>query len=245
MTNILTSLGMGETDSMVYEYLLKRGVPLGASKVAAGLQVHRQYAHTSLQKLVANNLVERIAGTRPKYQALPPRYITQLARKQYEEAERAARALETVSNIGNDQEFEVFRGAEQIMNAETNFVHELPYDTTQYIIGGGSKAFIDFWGDRYDEVTAVAEEHGLKTMYVGCPAELPSLKRPTEMLKDFQIRVLDDLPETSVQTVIRLDSVTFYSFGTPPLTYVLKSKVVYEDYKKFFFMLWDRADVIR
>ncbi len=241
MTNILASLGMTEIDSSVYEYLLKRGQTIGASKVAAGLKIHRQYAHASLQKLVANNLVERTGGTRPKYQALPPRYVTQLARARFEEAERAARALEAISNVGNDQEFEVFRGAQQIMDAETNFVHELPDDTTQYIIGGGSKAFINFWGERYEEVTAIAQDHKLKTMYVGCPAELPFLKRPTSVLKDFQIRMLDDMPETSVQTVIRLDSVTFYSFGTPPLTYVLKSKTVFEDYKKFFFMLWDRA----
>ncbi len=241
MTNMLASLGMSENDGAVYEYLLKRGQPMGASKVAAGLNMHRQYAHTSLQKLVANNLVERTSGARPKYQALPPRYVTQLARKRYEEAEHAARALEAVSNVGADQEFEVFRGAQQIMDAETNFVHELPDDTTQYIIGGGSKAFIDFWGDRYDDVTEVARAHKLKTMYVGCPDELPSLKRPVQVLKDFEIKVLDDLPITSVQTVIRLDSVTFYSFGTPPLVYVLKSKTVYEDYKKFFFMLWNRA----
>lgn len=60
-------------------------------------------------------------------------------------------------------------------------------------------------------------------------------------LKHFEVRLLDGMPVTTVQTVIRLNFVTFYSFGNPPLVYVLKSKTVYEDYKKFFFMLWDKA----
>lgn len=241
MTNLLAPLGMSEIDSAVYEYLLKRGQPVGASKVATALSIHRQYAHTSLKKLVASDLVERIQGVRPKYQALPPRYVTQRARKQFEEAERSARALESISNIGADQEFEVYRGAQQIIDSESNLVQDLPYDATQYIIGGGAKAYMHFWGDQYEEVTRVAEEKSLKTMYVGCAAELPYLARAQSVLKDFAVRTLNGMPETSVQTVIRLDTVTFYSFGTPPLVYVLKSKTVYEDYKKFFFMLWDRA----
>ncbi len=242
MTNILSSLGMSENEGLVYEYLLKRGAPLGASKVAAALKMHRQYAHTALQKLVENNLVERVVvGARPKYQALPPRYMAQLARKRFEEAERAARALEAVSNVGADQESEVFRGRQQILDGETDFVHQLPMGATQYIIGGGSKAFTQFFGDEYEPISSVAKEHKLKTLYVAAPAELPHLELPIRVMRDFEVRVLDDLPETIVQTVIRLDSVTLYTFGNPPLTYTVKSKAVYEDYKKFFYMLWNKA----
>ena len=241
MTNALSSLGMSENEGAVYEYLLKRGQPVGASKVAAGLQIHRQYAHTALQRLVESNLVERTDGVRPKYQALPPRYVTQLARKRYEEAELAARNLEAISNVGADQEAEVYRGRKQIIDGETNFVHTLPEGATQYIIGGGSKAFIEFFAEDYEPISVIAAEHKLRTMYVAAPAELPYLERPMRVFKNFEVRVLDTLPETIVQTVIRLDSVTLYTFGNPPLTYTVKSKAVYEDYKKFFEMLWNQA----
>lgn len=241
MTSDLTSFGLNTTDAQVYEFLLKRGQFVGASKVATALNLHRQYVHASLQKLVSLNLVERIDGPRPKYQALPPRYLTQLARKQYEETERVARELEQISNVGADQEFEIFRGRKQIVDSETNLVHELPHDTTQYIIGGGSKTFIDFMGPEYAEIAKVAAEHGLKTLYIGSHTELPRLAQAISLLRDFEVRTMSDWPETSVQTVIRLNTVTFYSFGNPPLVYVLKSKTVYEDYKKFFFVLWNKA----
>lgn len=245
MTNYLKSVGLGQNESTIYEYLLKRGQALGASKIAAALGLHRQYVHTSLQKLLEANLVERIEhGARPKFMALPPRYVTQRARVQFEEAEQTAKALEAVSNLTADQEFEVYRGAQQIIDSETSFVHDLPLDTTQYIIGGGAKAYFNFWGERYDEVTRVAKERDLKTLYVGAPQEAELLKPARKLLRDFELRILSDMPETTVQTAIRLDSVTFYSFGTPPLVYVLKSKTVYEDYKKFFFMLWNRAKPI-
>lgn len=242
MTNKLKPLGLAENDSLVYEHLLRRGHAMATSKIASALGLHRQYVHTSLLKLVGANLVERLTeGARPKFIALPPRYVTQRARMQYEEAERVAKTLETISNLSADQEFDIYRGRQQIVDGETNFVHDLPFDTTQYIIGGGAKAYFDFWGDQYDDVTKVAHKRGLKTMYVGCVAELQYLKKAQAVLREFEYRLLPDLPQTIVQTAIRLDSVTLYSFGNPPLVYTLKSKTVFEDYKKFFFLLWNKA----
>lgn len=238
----LQSLGLTENDAKVYTLLLGRGVALAPSKVAGRLELHRQYVHYSLQKLLGLGLIEEVpVGARTQYKALPPRYLTSIAKKQLENAEIAARELEKISSLGDEQDFEVYKGTRQVFEFEERLVHSMPKNETQYIIGGGADAFISFFGERYEEISDVAKQHGLKAKYVGSKEEIPWLKRAQAANSQFEYRILDVLPKTSVQTAIRFDSVTFYSFGNPPLVYIVKSKTVYEDYKKFFDMLWAMA----
>lgn len=149
--------------------------------------------------------------------------------------------LEKFPTLGGEQDFETYKGAQEVFEFEEKFVHALPHGETQYIIGGGADAFISFFGDRYEEISSVAQQHGLKAKYLGSQSELPWMKRAHAANPHFEYRILDALPTTSVQTAIRFNSVTFYSFGNPPLVYIVKSKTVYEDYKKFFNALWDLA----
>lgn len=239
----LTRLGLTENDAKVYVHMLERGVPLGGSKIASWLGLHRQYVHNSLHKLIALELVEEMpVGARKKYQALSPQYLTLLAKKQLESAQKAARELDKISAVGAEQDFEVYRGAQQIFAFEEDIVHNLQQNETQYIIGGGADAFISFYGNRYEELSSVAQQRGLRTLYVGSPHEVPWLKRAQAVFgKRFDYRILKELPKTIVQTVIRFDTVTFYSFGNPPLVYIIKSKAVAGDYKKFFDMHWHLA----
>jgi sugar-specific transcriptional regulator TrmB len=238
----LKALGLTEKGARVYILLLERGVAMAPSKIAARLLLHRQYAHYSLEKLLGLGLVEEVpAGVRTHYKALPPRYLANIAKRQLENAEAAVRELERFSTLGDEQDFEIFKGTRQVFEFEQRLVHSLPHNETQYIIGGGAEAFITFFGDEYEEITAEAKERGLKARYVGCPQEESWLKRAQAANAKFEHRILPVLPKTSVQTAIRFDSVTFYSFGNPPLVYIVKSKTVYEDYKKFFDMLWNMA----
>lgn len=236
----LKQFGLTENDSAVYIYLLERGTAFGGAKIASRLSLHRQYVYNSLDKLVELQLVEQVVkGVRPKFQALPPQRLTHLAKKRLSEAEDTVRELDLISAVGADQDFELYRGKRQIIDWEENFVHDLPQGVTQYIIGGGVQAFLDFYGTQYEAISSIARAKGLKTFYLASPADVPLLERVHKALNAFEYRVLPHMPTTTVQTAIRLDTVTFYSLGTPPLVYVLKSKSVYEDYKKFFDMLWN------
>ncbi|HVY73063.1 MAG TPA: hypothetical protein VG984_03395 [Candidatus Paceibacterota bacterium] len=147
-------------------------------------------------------------------------------------------SLETLSN---SQDFDIYKGTEEVVAFEESLVNALPDGETQYIIGGGAGAFISFFGDKYEEISSVARAHGFKAKYIGAPSEREWLKRAQAANSYFEYRILDVLPTTSVQTAIRFNSVTFYSFGNPPLVYIVKSKSAYEDYRKFFDALWDLA----
>jgi len=238
----LAHLGLTENDAKVYLFLLERGTQFGGSKIAARLSLHRQYVHNSIHKLLSLELIEAIpSGARMTYKALPPQYITRLAKMNMENANRVARELDKISAVGAEQDFEIYRGTKQVMDFEEQLVSNLKNNEDQYIIGGGSKAFIDFFDKQYEEMSRLAQSYSLHTKYVGCTAEISWLERAKKANKFFEYVIIDSLPETVVQTVVRFNSVTFYSFGNPPLVYILKSRVVAGDYKKFFDMLWNMA----
>lgn len=240
----LENLGLTENDAKVYLYLLERGTAFGGSKIAAALGLHRQYVHYSLQKLLQQVLIEEIpSGVRKKYKALPPQYLTHLAKKNLESAELVAKELDLISAIGAEQDFEVYRGTKQVLDFEVKLVDSLKEHEVQYIIGGGAEAFVNFFGDEYEPISNMAHAKHLKSKYVGAECEVAWLAgRVADVFgNDFEYRVLPMLPKTIVQTVIRFDTVTLYTFGNPALVYFIKSKTVAADYKKFFDMLWNMA----
>jgi len=244
LTQALTELGLSERDAGVYLFLLERGVPWAPSKIAQALAIPRQYVHLSLQRLNDVVLVEEVpAGVRRKYRALPPSYVTRMARERLIMAERTAVELEKVSGIGASQDAEIYRGTRQVLDFEERLVDSLPYDCEQWGIGGGSEAFINFFGDQYVPISRQAAEKRLVTYYLAAPCEVEGLSGVVKGVfgARFKVRVLPTLPKTLVQTAIRLDTVTLYTFGTPPLVYFLKSPTVAADYKNFFMMLWDIA----
>ncbi len=247
-------MGLTENDGKVYLFLLERGTEFGGSKIALRLGMHRQYVHNSLQKLLQMELVEELSacvhpaklqrsGTRKVYKALPPQQLSRIAKAQLASAEQVVRELDAISSVGAEQDFEVYRGRRQVIAFEESLVASLKDDETQYIIGGGSEVFVNFFGDEYEPISEIAHKKGLKTLYVGTPSERSWLAGRVAGVfhESFETRYLDTLPATIVQTVIRFDTVTLYTFGNPPQVYFLKSKTVADDYKKFFFMLWDMA----
>jgi predicted transcriptional regulator len=244
LSHALTELGLAERDADVYLFLLERGTPWAPSKVAQAISLPRQYVHLSLQRLLDLVLLEEVpAGVRRKYRALPPSYVTRMARERLIMAERTAVELEKISGIGATQDAEIYRGTRQILDFEDRLVDGLPMDCEQWGIGGGLEAFLNFFGDNYVPISRRAAEKRLVTYYLAAPCEVEGLSGMVKGVfgERFKIRVLPTLPKTLVQTAIRFDTVTLYTFGTPPLVYFLKSPTVAADYKKFFMMLWDMA----
>lgn len=237
---MLEQIGLTLNDSLVYLHLLEYGLALSGSKLATILKLHRQYVYNSIEKLQRLILIEAVNdGHRLKYKALPPTQVTKLVRKKLDDAEILEMELRNISTVGAEQDFEVYLGERQIYDFEERVVETLNPDTEQFIIGGASDHFIKFFGDQYKQFSGIAKDQKLRSKYVGCPEEEEWLKLAKASNPHFEYVILRTLPKTVVNTAVRFDTVTMYSFANPPLVYVIKSKVVADDYKKFFFMLWD------
>ncbi|MEK7567630.1 MAG: helix-turn-helix domain-containing protein [Patescibacteria group bacterium] len=239
---MLESVGLTTNDSTIYLYLLERGNSMSGSKLSIATGLHRQYVYNSLKKLEKFKLIESIRDKlRFKYRALPPLQVTKLARKKLDEAEEIEKELKLISNVGAEQDFEIYMGERQVFDFEEKVVNTLKSNSEQYIIGGASDHFIKFFGDQYKDFSGLAKDQKLHSRYVGCPEEEDWLKLAKEANPHFEYKILNTLPKTIVNTVVRFDTVTIYSFASPPLVYVIKSKIVADNYKKFFDMLWNIA----
>jgi sugar-specific transcriptional regulator TrmB len=242
LSTMLAPYGLTENDTKVFITLHMRGEMMLGAKIAHLSGLPRQYVYTSLEKLVSLLLIEsQVEKGRKRYKAYPPSKIVRLAEKKVFEAEDIKAELSAISKVGAEQEFEVYYGDKEVVAYERNYVKTMPHNMKQYIIGGSSDIFLQYFGDINDELNAAGRERGLESYYIACKEEMPWPEIARKSQKAFHYRILDTLPRTIVSTVVRNDTVVMYSMATPPLIYSIKSKRIADDYKKHFDMLWNMA----
>ena len=236
------ALGFSASESQVYMTLLIYGKELGGTKLALLTKLHRQYVYLALPKLIESGLVEEIRlGKHAKYKARSPQEVEKIGRKIALGAGDLARELNVISNIGNEQEFEITQGTRAIQALELDFAYKSKAEHAEYLLGGASDLFVDLMGDALDEYLSVKTKRGISVFYIGAPHEKHLYDEYICKHPNQQYRFLEKLPKGQTHTLIRHDSVSFWSFLNPPLVYTIKSEVVAKNYKDFFMMLWDMA----
>ncbi|MDD2657487.1 MAG: helix-turn-helix domain-containing protein [Candidatus Pacebacteria bacterium] len=234
--------GLSRAEAEVYVYLLQKTGESGGSKIAVGTGLHRQYVYIALEKLINAGLVETVTfGKHSKYKARSPLEIEKITRKKSIVANDLVHELNKISAIHNDQDFEVLQGAKQIQQYEMDYAYESVEGEEEFILGGHSKGFADLMGDQLTEYLTEKNGKGIKVLYLGSGNERDFYKTSIGLFPNQEYRFMSNLPQGVTHMVVRKDTVLFFSFLTPPLVYVIKSKTVAENYKQFFMMLWDMA----
>jgi predicted transcriptional regulator len=236
----LTEFGLSNPESEIYLHLLQLGKETGGSNIALATKLHRQYVYNSLPRLIELGLVAEVPkGKQNKYKAQPPIAIEKLGRKQAVSATDLAHDLNTISNIGNEQEFEVIQGEKAMLEFEMDYVSSsCNAASEELIIGGASGGFVDIMGDNLDEYLSLKEKKGILVKYLGSKNEIGEFGKSVQPYSNQTYRFLEKLPDGTANMVIRPKEVCFYSYANPPHVYVVKSKAVADHYKKFFEMLW-------
>ncbi len=238
----LTEFGFSSAEAAIYVYLLEKGSETGGSKIALGTGFRRQYVYVALSKLVEQGLVEHVPhGKQVKYKAKSPFELEKIGRKKALFASDLAKDLNVISTIADDQTFEVIQGDKAIAKHELDLVVNADETWGSYIIGGYSAGYTRVMGDYLDEYLSQMEKKKLRVQYIGSLDEKSLYDLYIGKFENQEYRFLEKLPKGVTHLVVRHDSVSFYSFLTPPLVYIVKSKVVAENYKQFFMMLWEMA----
>ncbi|MCB9815528.1 hypothetical protein H6785_03070 [Candidatus Nomurabacteria bacterium] len=238
----LLAFGLSNSEASVYLYLLQLGKEAGGSSIATAAKLHRQYVYSALPSLIETGLVEEVPkGKQSKYKANPPTAIEKLGRKQAVTATDLASDLNTISNIGNEQEFEVIQGERAMVEFEMDYVLSAKECSEELIIGGASGGFLKIMGESLEEYLSIKEERGIVVKYIGSNNEIAEFNKKTGKYSNQYHRFLNKLPDGTANMVVRSSEVCFYSFVHPPHVYVVKSKEVAEHYKAFFYMLWDMS----
>lgn len=238
----LISWGLSKIEAEVYLFLLQKTGESGGSKIALGTGLHRQYVYIGLQGLIEKSLVDPVQfGKQKKYKARTPFEIEKITRKRAVEASSLVEKLDKISAIHNDQDFEVLQGVKQIQQFEINCAYEGERGEEEFIIGGYAKGFADLMGDTLEEYLEEKEKRGIVVYYLGNENEKELFKKYIGVSPNQKHRFMKELPEGVTHMLIRKDTVSFFSFLTPPLVYIIKSKTVADNYKQFFMMLWNMA----
>lgn len=237
----LTSLGFSSYEAGVYVYLLEQGREIGGTKIALATKLHRQYVYLALPRLLAEGLIEEIGGARKKYKARSPAVLESLGRRQALRAHDTADLLKSISNVGNEQDFDVVQGEKAFRRFELN-VASRNLTKHEYIIGGASEKFREVMGDDSVEYLEIKKKYGVQVQYLGTDQERELYEKFVGVYQNQQYRFLAKLPEGNTHMVIRDESVSFYSFLNPPLIYTIYAKEVADNYRNFFMMLWEMAD---
>jgi sugar-specific transcriptional regulator TrmB len=236
----LGAFGLSLSEATVYLYLLQLGKEAGGSSIATATKLHRQYVYNSLPHLIEFGLVAEVPkGKQSKYKAQTPSAIEKFGRKQAVAATDLARDLNTISNIGNEQEFEVIQGEKAMVEFEMDYVLSTKEYSEELIIGGASGGFVKVMGASLEEYLSLKEERGIIVKYIGSQSEIEEFAKKTGKYQNQLHRFLPKMPDGTANMVIRPSEVCFYSFVHPPHVYVVKSKEVADHYKKFFEMLWE------
>jgi sugar-specific transcriptional regulator TrmB len=242
----LLTLGLTGIEASVYLYLLENGKEVGGSNIAIGLKVHRQYVYKALPHLMHLGLVYEVPkGKQSKYKAESPIAVEKLGRKQAVSATELARDLESISNVGNEQEFEVIQGKKAMIAFEMDYIMTTPQDTEEYIIGGASGGFVSVMGEDLHEYLTLKEEKNVQVKYLGSESEIAEFYKVPHSFKNQKHRILKRMPDGNANMVIRQNEVCFYSYAHPPHVYIVKSKAVADHYKRFFEMLWDMGEEMK
>lgn len=238
----LITFGFTAAEAQVYLYLLENGIKTGGSKIAIGAKLHRQYVYLALPRLIESGLVEEVPyGKHAKYLAKSPQVIEAIGRRKALAASELARQLNQISNVGNEQEFEVIQGKRAIQQYELLYTEQTDIGEEECVIGGASKAFGAVMDDYLDEYLDVKAKKKIVVKYLGTSDERAFYQKYIGQFANQEYRFMEKLPHGVAHMVIRKDTVSFFSFLNPPLIYVIKSPVVAKNYKDFFMMLWEMA----
>lgn len=240
----LIAFGFSENEARVYVTLLEHGKELGGTKLALITNLHRQYVYLSLPRLIKRGLVEEVRhGKQSRYKARSPQALEQFGRKKAIEAGDLAHELNQISTVGNEQDFEVIQGVRAIQEYELQHAQHVEEGEVECIIGGASNAFGELMDDTLSEYLDIKGSNGVHVKYLGTEDEREFYTR--EYIGKFpnqEYRFLKKLPKGKTHMLVRKNTVSFYSFLTPPLVYVIKSPQIADNYRDFFNMLWEMGE---
>lgn len=237
----LEHFGLSELEAKLYILMISNGKEQGGTALARLADMHRQYVYLALPKLLDLGLVAEVGGgIHKKYIARSPFEIEKLAKKRAVEATELATRLNMISNVGNEQDFEVTQGEKSIQEYEMDYVNGLKYGEKhyEYIIGGVTDKFASIMNDKLDEYLKIKQRKNVIVRYLGTKAEQPSYAKYVGKYENQIYKFISKLPGGVTHMVVKNESVSFYSFVNPPLIYTIKCSAVADNYRDFFLMLW-------
>ncbi len=241
ISNDLVAFGIDEKAGQVYIDLL-RGGNATAITVSKRLDLHRQFVYNALATLEEKGLVVRVTGKRPLWEAQHPRTLLTLAEAHEEKARTLSALLAPLRKTTAAQEFDVAEGQAAFRGAMLDHIRATPAQSVVRMICGEWQQYFSRVGESvHEEWERIRNQKHIAFKLVGPQTLYPQLKDAAQRRKDTTYRVLPGLENNLVNTVIYDDTVAFYIYGEPHLTFSIKNSAVAKSQAHYFDTLWRLA----
>ncbi|PIN90566.1 hypothetical protein COU60_01365 [Candidatus Pacearchaeota archaeon CG10_big_fil_rev_8_21_14_0_10_34_76] len=239
-TSILEDLGLTNAEIKVYLGLLELG-DSSAGPILQKTGLQNSVVHRSLHGLIDKGLVSFILERKHRiYQASDPKKFFTYLEDKKKKFERLLPQLEKKRQMARDhKEAQIFRGKKGINEIYTQLLNSEGKEYNTF--GGGKRVTFDVMGEEW-----------WKTLHIKRIAKkIKSRQVFDTTIKDYAIK-LNKLPYTNIrflsqefeqltETVIIGDFVAIIMFTEDPYGILIHDKILAENYKKQFEILWKQA----
>lgn len=237
MEEILEECGLTRHESVIYITLSKIGVST-AYKISKEAGLFKANTYETLKKLVSKGLVskENVNG-KEMYDAADPSFIMDLLNKKRERLDEITPRIRQIQKHDqNKNEFNTYKGVDTFVTLLYNL---LEYNDEIKVYGAPRIAYellkhrIELFHDK-----RIKKKIKMKHIYNFSAIErINALKK----MPYTPVRVLPELFDSQVSTVICGKEVLFTIWNPPIKTIQIIDEQMAEAYKKYFKVIWEKA----
>jgi sugar-specific transcriptional regulator TrmB len=237
MKEILEECGLSKNESIVYTTLSKIGVST-AYKISKEAKLFKANTYETLKRLVEKGLVSngKING-KEMYEASDPSFLMDLLNKKKEKLSNILPKLRMMQKSNKESsDFNTYKGVDAFITLLYNL---LEYNEEIKVYGAPRKAYgllklrIELFHDK-----RIKKKIRMKHIYNFKATERI---RALRKMPYTPIKVLPEIFDSQVSTVICGEQVLFTIWNPPIKTIQIVDNDMAEAYKKYFAVLWEKA----
>lgn len=233
----LIDLGFSKNEAKTYLSLIQLG-PSTAGSIAAKANIHRTNVYDALDRLTEKGVVSYIfKGNKKYFQAVDPEQLMDILKERVRKFESVLPTLQLDYKLSKERNrAHIFEGIKGIKAITNDILHEeksvvafgIPKDMVERI-----KNFVSIFHKR-----RIEKKIEMKHLY---DADARERIDYLNTLPYTEAAFLEHEIGSPATTTIYGDKVAFYIWSDPPVSILIESKKMAEQYKKFFDLLWNIA----
>lgn len=242
---LLREIGLSPNEARIYESMLQLG-EASVQTISLKSKVHRRNVYDSLAKLSEKGLASEVfIGGEKNFKAINPRRLLELIKEKEERINKVLPDMQTVYEaVEEKEEAYIYRGIEGFKNY---FEDILKTGEDVYFIGAKA-IWLDPRLKHYlPRFQRERKRLGIKFHHLfdhevkkQIPEILEFVGKPYKFLpKKYSSPTMIDIFGPYVTTFIGVEP---GQLPTEPITFVVKSQVLADGYRKFFQFMWDKCE---
>ncbi len=237
MQEILIKSGLSKNEAIVYLTLSKIGLS-SAYKISKSAGLFKANTYETLKRLLEKGLVSKEEINRKTlYEASDPSFLIDNLNKKKENLNEIIPSLRMFqkSNV-SESEFKSYKGIDAFLNL---LYHLLEYNESIYVYGAPKIAY-DLLKFRLDNYHKERINKKIKMYHIYNFGAIERIKKLKKM-PYTPIRILPELFDSQVSTVICGKEILFTIWKPPIKTIQIMDEDMAQAYKNYFKILWEQA----